>query len=172
MHGDGSPDLGLVLADPGRVADLRADDIPALLGALEQIRAALWARMLCAPAPVARDPDGTPGDRLLTVAEVAAEVRFTPGYVYEAVRRGQLSAVRKGKYVRIRRADFRAWLDGLPAKGLDPRLAHPDSSSLHGPRTHRSAGDSSSSSRAPLASRGRGARAVARKRPTAEQEHR
>lgn len=172
MHRDGSPDLGLVLGNPGRVADLRADDIPALLGALEEVRAALWSRMLCAPAPVARDPAGAAGDQLLTVAEVAAEVRFTPGYVYEAVRRGQLSAVRKGKYVRIRRADLRAWLDGLPAKGLDPRLAHPDSSSLHGPRPHRSAGDSASRSRAPLASRGRGARAVARKRPAGEPEHR
>ena len=172
MRLDGPPELGLVLADPRRVADVQVDDIPALLGALEQVRAALWSRMLCAPAPVARDPDGTAGDHLLTVAEVAAEVKFTLGYVYEAVRRGQLSAVRKGKYVRIRRADLRAWLDGLPAKGLDPRPAHPDSSSLHGPRTHRPAGDSSSSLRAPLASRGGGARAVARKRPAAEQEHR
>lgn len=139
MHRDGSPDLGLVLADPRRVADLHANDIPALLGALEQVRAALWSRMLRTPAPIARDADDTAGDQLLTVADVAGEVRFTPGYVYEAVRRGQLSAVRKGKYVRIRRADLRAWLDGLPAKDLDPRLAQPDSKSLHGPRTHRSA---------------------------------
>jgi len=139
MHRDGSPDLGLVLADPRRVADLHADDIPALLGALEQVRSALWSRMLRTPAPLARDPDDTAGDQLLTVADIAGEVRFTPGYVYEAVRRGQLSAVRKGKYVRIRRADLRAWLDGLPAKDLDPPLAQPDSRSFHGPRTHRSA---------------------------------
>ena len=71
--------------------------------------------MLRTPAPVARESDDTVGDQLLTVADVAAEVRFTPGYVYEAIRRGQLSAVRKGKYVRIRRAQLRAWLDGFPA---------------------------------------------------------
>ena len=127
MHLAGFPDLSLVVAEPHRVADLRTDDIPALLGALEQIRAALWSHMLRTLAPVARESDDTVGDQLLTVADVAAEVRFTPGYVYEAIRRGQLSAVRKGKYVRIRRAQLRAWLDGFPANGLDPRPAHPDS---------------------------------------------
>lgn len=170
MRTDTSAHLAMVLADPTRVADLRAEDVPALLGALEQVRAALWARMLRAPAPVARDPDGS--EQLLTVAEIAAELRFTVDYVYDAVRRGQLSAVRKGKYVRIRRADLRAWLDGFSSRGLDPRPARPDSGALHGSPTYRSPRDSSGGSRAARASRGRGAGAVAGNRPAAEQEPR
>jgi excisionase family DNA binding protein len=123
---DRKPDLALVVADPRRVAELGADDIPALLGDLELVRAVLWAQMVRTPAPTAREPDA--GDELLTVPEVAAELRFTRSYVYEAVRRGHLTAVRKGKYVRIRRADLRAWLDGYSPRGLDARPATSDSS--------------------------------------------
>jgi excisionase family DNA binding protein len=75
--------------------------------------------MVRALAPVVRDPAGAAGEQILTVAEVAAELRFTRGYVYDAVRSGQLSAVRTGKYVRIRRAALRAWLDGRQAISLD-----------------------------------------------------
>ena len=125
---DRKPDLALVAADPRRIADLQADDVPALLAALVQLRASLWAHMLRAPAPAVREPSIDAGDELLTVPEVAAELRFTRSYVYEAVRRGDLAAVRKGKYVRVRRADLRAWLDGNAPRGLDARAATPDSS--------------------------------------------
>jgi excisionase family DNA binding protein len=170
MHLGGFPDLSLVVADPRRVADLRTVDIPALLGALEQVRAALWSHMLRTPAPVARESDDTVGDQLLTVADVAAEVRFTPGYVYEAIRRGQLSAVRKGKYVRIRRAQLRAWLDGFPANGLDPRPAHPDSRPpmVLAPTGRRGIRPRSRASRA---ARGGAAHAVTRNHPATEQAH-
>ena len=169
---DRSSDLALVLTDPQRLADLRADDIPTLLGALEEVRAALWARMVRPPAPVTRDVDGAAGEQLLTVAEAAAELRFTPGYVYDAIRRGQLSAVRKGKYVRIRRAELRAWLDGISSRGLDARPGHPDSRSLHGPRIDRSPPVSSPSSRASRASRGRGARPLESNNPAAKPDPR
>ncbi len=125
---DRKPDLALVVADPRRIADLQADDVPGVLGALEQLRACLWAHMLRAPASAAREPGIDAGDDLLTVPEVAAELRFTRSYVYEAVRRGDLAAVRKGKYVRVRRADLRAWLDGHSPRVLDARPATPDSS--------------------------------------------
>jgi len=128
---EGKPDLLLVVADPGRIVDLQADDIPTFLGALEQLRASLWARMLYVSMPVTREPDA--GNELLTVPEVARELRFTRGYVYEAVRRGDLAAMRKGKYVRIRRSDLRAWLDGNTKRALDPRPGHRDSS-RHAPQ--------------------------------------
>jgi len=128
---DRKPDLAGVIADPRGIADLQADDVPALLGVLEGLRAALWAQMLRTPVPIASETD--PGDECLTVPEVARELRFTLGYVYEAVRRGDLAGVRKGKYVRIRRADLRAWLDGNTTRVLDPRAGHPDSS-RHAPR--------------------------------------
>ncbi|MGH7307077.1 MAG: helix-turn-helix domain-containing protein [Candidatus Rokuibacteriota bacterium] len=131
MHGidnsppvDEKPDLALVVADLRRIADLRAEDVPALLGALEQVRTALWAQMMRVPTPTPREPDV--GDEILTVPEVARELRFTRGYLYEAVRRGDLAAVRKGKYVRIRRADLRAWLDGHSPQRLDAQPRRPD----------------------------------------------
>ena len=124
---DAATDLTHIVANPERVADLPADQVPVLLGALEQLRAALWARMVRALAPVARDLDSPVGEQLLTVPEVAAELRFTRGYVYDAVRRGELSAVRTGKYVRIRRAALTAWLEGRPAITLDGHGVSPDS---------------------------------------------
>ena len=127
MRLDQAADLGLLIADPERLAAVRAHEIPALLGALETIRTALWAKMLRAPEPPA--VAGGTSDELLTVPEVAAELKFTPSYVYEAVRRRELEAVRKGKYVRIRRADVQAWLEGRRSKGLDPQTAARDSSS-------------------------------------------
>ncbi len=125
---DPSPDLVRVLLEPQRIGGLAAADVPTLLGDLEQVRAALWNRMIGGfrvdtPAPV---KDTT--DEILTVPEVARELRFTRAYIYEAVRRGDVAAVRKGKYVRIRRADLRAWLEGRPAKGLDLPPPRADSS--------------------------------------------
>ena len=118
-------DLAPLLADLRRLAHLDAGDIPALLGALEEVRTSLWTQLLRPPAPAPRD--ATVDDELLTVPEIAAEVKFTRGYVYESVRRGDLVAVRKGKYVRVRRADLRAWLDGPSAPPLDARHSRPDS---------------------------------------------
>jgi excisionase family DNA binding protein len=128
MATDGDAHLALLLADPQRLADLAADQVPPLLGTLEQLRASLWARMLAAPAAIAREADVGAIDEILTVAHVADELKFTRSYVYEAIRRGDLTAVRKGKYVRVRRSDLRAWIDGDVARGLDGRLAAPDSS--------------------------------------------
>jgi excisionase family DNA binding protein len=99
-----------VLADPQRANELRPDEIPALLGTLEQLRATLWLNMVRGSGTAKRDADAGGGE-LLTVPEVAAQLRFTRGYVYEAVRRGELPAVRKGKYVRLRREDLESWLD-------------------------------------------------------------
>jgi excisionase family DNA binding protein len=118
--------LGLLLADHRRVANLRVEEIPSLLGAVEELRAVLWAKMLRVPEQTER-ATGASGDELLTVPEVAAELKFTTAYVYEAVRRHELGAVRKGKYVRIRRADLAAWLEGRRPRALDVGAAAQDS---------------------------------------------
>lgn len=129
MTTETTPRLALVVADPLRIASLRVEDVPALLGQLEELRATLWARMMRPPAPAADNPAAGAVADILTVPDIARELHFTSAYVYEAVRRGDLAAVRKGKYVRIRRADLRAWLEGrAPAKALDPRTTSRDSS--------------------------------------------
>jgi excisionase family DNA binding protein len=109
-------DLVHVLVEPELVATLAAADVPILLGELERVRVALWDRMLRGSAMREEVPASDSVDEVLTVPEVARELRFTRAYVYEAVRRSDVTAVRKGKFVRIRRADLRAWLDG-PAGG-------------------------------------------------------
>lgn len=127
MPGDPNAHLAQVLAAPDLVAGLEDVDVPQLLGALEKLRASLWARMLRAPtSSLAPAPDAA--DQVLTVADVASELQFTRAYVYEAVRRGDLPAIRKGRYVRVRRADLRAWLDGHGPGRLDERPARRDSS--------------------------------------------
>jgi len=45
------------------------------------------------------------GDALLTIAEVATILRFTRGYTYELVRRGEIRAMHKGKYWRVRTSE-------------------------------------------------------------------
>lgn len=51
-----------------------------------------------------------PGDHLLTVSEVAADLRVSNMTVYRLIRGGQLPALRVGRNYRIRQADLEAYL--------------------------------------------------------------
>ena len=110
-HQDDTSDLALqILARPERAAEIALENIPAILGRLEQAQAALWTRIFTAGSARPDSQAAPAREELLTVPEVAKRLRFTRAYLYEAVRRGDLDAVRKGKYVRIRQADLDAWL--------------------------------------------------------------
>jgi excisionase family DNA binding protein len=50
------------------------------------------------------------GDRLLTVAEVAATIRVSNMTVYRLIKNGDLPALRVGKNYRIRESDVDAFL--------------------------------------------------------------
>ena len=50
------------------------------------------------------------GDRLLTVAEVAATMRVSNMTVYRLIKAGQLPAIRVGKNYRIRESDVNDYL--------------------------------------------------------------
>jgi excisionase family DNA binding protein len=50
------------------------------------------------------------GDRLLTVAEVAATMRVSNMTVYRLIKAGQLAAIRVGKNYRIRESDVNRYL--------------------------------------------------------------
>ena len=50
------------------------------------------------------------GDRLLTVAEVAAAMRVSNMTIYRLIKSGQLAAVRVGKNYRIRESDVDRYL--------------------------------------------------------------
>lgn len=83
-------------------------EIPALLGELERLRAVCWMRLL--PPPNGLDPPRE-ADRLLTIPEVAGRLGVPPSYAYELARRGELPTVRIGvKYLRVSLAAFQRWL--------------------------------------------------------------
>jgi len=123
------PKSGLVriLLDPDSIHALAPVDVPTLLGDLERIRGTLWAHMLQRPPADASSLVRDIENEVLTIPEVARELRFTRAYVYEAVRRGDITALRTGKYIRVRRTDLRAWLEGRSTKGLDPQAKGVDS---------------------------------------------
>ena len=50
------------------------------------------------------------GDRLLTVAEVAATMRVSNMTVYRLIKKGDLAALRVGKNYRIRESDVDTYL--------------------------------------------------------------
>jgi hypothetical protein len=97
---DARPDLPGVPREPHRIQGLADDDVPALLGEVERMRAAQDQRR--------RGANRTRSSQRL---------RLTRGYVY-AVRRGDLAAFRSAKYARIRRVDLCVWLEARPSKGL------------------------------------------------------
>lgn len=57
------------------------------------------------------------GDRLLTVAEVAATMRISNMTVYRLIKNGDLPAIRVGKNYRIRESDMNRYLDDRQVEG-------------------------------------------------------
>lgn len=49
-------------------------------------------------------------DRLLTVPQVAELLGFASSYVYEMIRRKEFPALRRGKYVRVRKSALIEWI--------------------------------------------------------------
>jgi excisionase family DNA binding protein len=98
------------LADhPERAGTLTALEINAAVLKAAAVLAILAVRI---PGPPVLEEKDAP---LLTVRDVAARLQFAPSYVYELIRLGRLSAVREGKYVRIRPAALRAWVQAHEA---------------------------------------------------------
>ena len=50
-------------------------------------------------------------EALLTVEDVAALLKMSTRYVYDAARLGRIPHLKMGRVYRFRRADIRAWLD-------------------------------------------------------------
>jgi excisionase family DNA binding protein len=80
-------------------------DIPGIIGALESIKAKLYLQLYQPDQSVAKTPE-----QLLTVPEAAKRLRLTEQYIYSLIRQRELSAVRQGRYVRLRESDLNAWM--------------------------------------------------------------
>jgi excisionase family DNA binding protein len=103
-------DLAKLVAHHELAATLPPTVIPTLLAEVERLKAALWMRLVTSLIDSARaNPEPGP-PRLLTVPQVADLVGVPAGNIYALVRRGELPAIRLGKYVRVDPAEFKKWL--------------------------------------------------------------
>lgn len=80
-----SAELATLAADPSRVGDVARDELPALIGEVEALKAALWARLQAAPgpAPTPTSQGKTSGpDELLTADQAAQRLGVSKRWVY------------------------------------------------------------------------------------------
>jgi excisionase family DNA binding protein len=100
-----------------------------MLGELEQLKVSLWLRLLELARTDTKPVLQTRGE-LMSVAEVAAALRFSRGHVYELIRSGELPALRHGRAVRVRREDLDSWEARHRTLLVDSRTHHPPSSAV------------------------------------------
>lgn len=80
-----SAHLATIVADLERLEALPASEVPGLLGELEAVRAALWAKLhnpVITPVAVPEKKESTGPDRLLDAAEVAGRLGVSKRWVY------------------------------------------------------------------------------------------
>ena len=75
------PKLADLVADPCKAATLPQEAIPALLGELEQLKAALWARLVV-PQGIGQGQAQGDGDHLLDAKQAAAKLHTSADYLY------------------------------------------------------------------------------------------
>lgn len=130
------PEVDRVLHDLGALHLLGPTEIARVLPELEHARARLWLVVLTPNVtPLSRPSEAAP--ELLTVKEVADQLRFSPGHVYELVRTGRLRGIRDGRTIRIAREALAAWRIAHEADRLDGSLRGSGESLVHDePRAH------------------------------------
>jgi len=101
------------------VAALAPEAVPPLLAQLAALQSAITARLLGVASPEASPGRDPAEDRPLTVPEVALHLQVGKAYVYDLIRRGELGALRFGKYVRVPPAALREWEARHQEKALD-----------------------------------------------------
>lgn len=131
--------LPVVLDDPSRVADVPGDEIIPLLDSLAAqegrchlVRDLLTARLeagACdrgsrSSGPSPKEDD----DRLFDVKEAASFLGLPVSYLGELGRRGKLSRIAHGKYVRFRVGDLRQWIQAHRESTIVPGryVTYPD----------------------------------------------
>jgi excisionase family DNA binding protein len=105
--------LDQIAADPMVATSLDVADRATLITRCASVLAALSASLLStgdqrkAPAGA----EAVPGEKLMTVREVAQLLGFTPGYVYELCRTDELHAMHRGKYWRVRACEVARFIE-------------------------------------------------------------
>jgi len=99
--------LDALLADPARAAEVPVEGIPALLGDIERLKAALWVQLLRRSTESGNGHKENADAKLLTASQAAELANAPVSWIRAAARRGELPCVKIGRrYVRFRRADL------------------------------------------------------------------
>lgn len=103
------PSLDELVADPSRVVELQGDErrryVSQLAGLIVLLESSAVPNATARAAPT---PEPS-AERLVTVPVAAERMGFAKSYVYELIRRGELRAVKRGKYVRLRQSAIEEW---------------------------------------------------------------
>ncbi len=120
------------------IAETSAPELPAIIGELEQLKAAAWARLLAAASMQEAPPRPSAG--LLSIPQVAERLNVTKSRLYELARQHDgLPTVRIGKYLRVSPPALEAWLARQPKKGLDIELCQWHNTARDRPGTPKAA---------------------------------
>ncbi len=91
------------------IGELAPQEIPAVLGELEELKAAAWAQLL-GPANGAHPAESKPQDgRWLTAVEAAALLRVTPRWLYRHQKKLPFARQLSRKCLRFSEAGLRRW---------------------------------------------------------------
>lgn len=128
--GDLPPKVDRVLHDLRALHLLGHEDIARVLPELEHARTRLWLVVMMPKATLSEQPREA-AQELLTVKEVADQLRFSTGHVYELVRSGRLGRIRDGRAIRIAREALAQWRTAHQADQVDRSMRVSGQSLVH-----------------------------------------
>jgi predicted DNA-binding transcriptional regulator AlpA len=97
-----------LLQAPERLVGVTPDNVPALLGEIETLRAQLWGRLI--GGRTAATEDVRQSDRLLTVGEAASLLHVTPRWLYRNHARLPFARPISRKMLRFSESALRDWV--------------------------------------------------------------
>lgn len=104
------PTLDELAEHPERAAELKDEERRRVVSQLAALIVLLESSAV-AITPVSKVAPPEPrAERLLTVPATAERMGFAKSYIYEIIRRGELRAVRRGKYIRVRESAVDEWV--------------------------------------------------------------
>ena len=77
-----------------------------------------------------RENGAASGERLYSVAEVAAYTQLAPRTVYRTIARGELRAFRVARRLRVAQSDIVEWLEQSRTSGAEPETGDPSPAPL------------------------------------------
>ena len=115
MKGSAGIVLATLATDPERIGSVPVEDIPALIGEAEALKARLWAALstnAAPPTPTApREGNGAP-DALLTASEAAERLGVSPRWMYRKAESLPFTRRLSGGTLRFSAKGLERWKEG------------------------------------------------------------